>query len=112
MKMKKENVLSFLIATGLVAVCSPSANSVFASSGYGGGSGTKSNPYLISTPQHLNQLQIDVNTKILNTKGKYYKLTNDIDLTGYDNDSNPNNGNFKPIGDPEYWDEWGDRDYE
>ena len=30
--------------------------------------------------------------------GKYFILTDDIDLEGYDNDSNPNNGNFEGIG--------------
>ena len=36
-KMKKEKVLSFLLATGALVICSPSTDSVFASSGYGGG---------------------------------------------------------------------------
>ena len=71
---------------------------IYASSGYGGGSGTESDPYLISTPEHLNQLQLDVNVNKIDTSGKYYRLINDIDLSGYDNDSDDSNGNFTPIG--------------
>ena len=71
---------------------------IYGNSGYGGGSGTESDPYLISTPEHLNQLQLDVNVNGVNTTGKYYQLTKDIDLSGYDNDSDESNGNFTPIG--------------
>lgn len=72
--------------------------SLYAASGYGGGDGTSENPYLIATPAQLNQLQIDVNQKQIDTSGKVYKLTQNIDLSGFDNDENEVNGNWKPIG--------------
>ena len=71
---------------------------IYANSGYGGGSGVENDPYLISTPEHLNQLQLDVNINKVDTTGKYYRLTNHIDLLDYDNDSDKTNGNFAPIG--------------
>lgn len=46
----------------------------------------------------MNQLQLDVNVNGVDTKGKYYQLTTDIDLSGYDNDNDETNGNFNPIG--------------
>ena len=83
---------------GLMMAMWPSILNVSASSGYGGGSGAKDDPYLISTPEHLNQLQLDVNVNGVNTSGKYYQLTENINLSGYDNDSDDGNGNFTPIG--------------
>ena len=96
--MKKQKLIPSLLMMGLIMAISPSTFSVSASSGYGGGSGTQSDPYLISTPEHLNQLQLDVNINGIDTTGKYYRLTKDIDLSGYDNDSDETNGNFTPIG--------------
>ena len=72
---------------------------IYGNSSYGGGSGTESDPYLISTPEHLNQLQLDVNMNGFDTTGIYYQLTNNIDLLDYDNDLDETNGNFTPIGD-------------
>ena len=55
----------------------------YASKSYAGGKGTKSSPYLISTPQQLAKLSLDTRNGV-STKGKYYKLTKDIDLAGKD----------------------------
>ena len=52
-----------------------------AASKFGGGKGTKKEPYLISTPQQLAKLSLDVrNGKLY--KNKYFKMTKDIDLKG------------------------------
>ena len=49
---------------------------------YAGGSGTKDNPYIISTDLELAKLANDVNTgsKMPMKSGEYFKLTKDIDL--------------------------------
>lgn len=47
---------------------------------YGGGSGTELDPYIISSAEHMAQL--DADTVAGNTDGKYYKLTADITLSG------------------------------
>ena len=87
-----------LLMMGAFLMLMPKEMNVSANSGYGGGSGTQDDPYLISTPEHLNQLQLDVNVNGIDTKGKYYQLMNNIDLSGYDNDSDETNGNWNPIG--------------
>lgn len=62
------------------------------------GNATKENPCVITTPKQLNALQIYVNVDRLETAGQYYELGNDIDLTGFDSDNDPSNGNWHPIG--------------
>lgn len=47
---------------------------------YGSGSGTELDPYIISSAEHMAQL--DADTVAGNTDGKYYKLTADITLSG------------------------------
>lgn len=68
---------------------------------YAGGDGSKTNPYEIATAEQLAKLARDVNNG--NTfRGKYFKLTADIDLSGgiwmpigkYYNDGNVNNRLF------------------
>ena len=59
--------------------------------------GTEDNPYLISTEEELNQLRIAVNGGN-SYEGVYFKLTNDLDFKDFDDDGNPDNGNFTPIG--------------
>ena len=50
----------------------------------GGGTGANNDPYLIRTPEHLAALATYVNTGNGSaTTGKFYKLMNDIDLSGY-----------------------------
>ena len=93
--VRKEKLLS-LLGVGL-AVCLVKPYLLYANPTFGGGSGTENNPYLISTPEHLTELQVAVDSGN-SFEGKYFVLTNDIDFSNYDNDSNPNNGNFDPIG--------------
>ncbi len=64
-------VLSFLFLTpdSVMAACD---NATF-----GGGTGTSGDPWLISTPSHLNSMR-DCNGSTYT--GKYFKLTQDIDL--------------------------------
>ena len=95
-RMKQRKLIP-LLGLGLTLFLSK-PHLIYGNSEYGGGSGTESDPYLISTPEHLNQLQLDVNVNGVNTTGKHYQLTKDIDLSGYDNDSDESNGNFTPIG--------------
>lgn len=53
-------------------------------SGFAGGSGTSSSPYLISNAEQLARLAYLSNdaTNYANYQSKYYKLTDDIDLSG------------------------------
>lgn len=93
----KQTRLILLLGLGLTLFLSQ-PHLIYGNSGYGGGSGTESDPYLISTPEHLNQLQLDVNVNGVDTTGIYYQLTNNIDLSSYDNDRDETNGNWTPIG--------------
>lgn len=61
------------------------------------GSGRANDPYLISSPAELHYLRQQVN-KGNKMSGIHFKLVADIDLSGFDSDSNPNNGNWEPIG--------------
>lgn len=63
------------------------------------GNATKESPCVITTPEQLNALQVYVNEERMDTTGQYYELGNDIDFDGYDNDDNPDNGSWTPIGD-------------
>ena len=49
-----------------------------------GGTGTEQDPYTISDKDGLLKLATEVNNGTLDTSGKYYKLTANIDLKGYD----------------------------
>ena len=66
-----------------------------APSAFGGGSGTKSDPYLIATEAHLR----DIAAAPQLYKGKYFLQTADIKL----------NGDWKPIGDAAYYREFSGR---
>ncbi|MBM4449159.1 MAG: InlB B-repeat-containing protein, partial [Chloroflexi bacterium] len=64
---------------------------------YSGGDGSAGNPFQISTVADLEQLRTDADNGA--TAGKYYKLMNDIDLSGINpwnpiGYSNPFEGNF------------------
>ena len=95
-----------LLGVGL-AVCLVKPHLLYANPTFGGGSGTESDPYRLSTPEHLTELQVAVDGGN-NFSGKHFVLTNDIDFSGYDNDNNPDNGNFNPIG---YWNSFKDYRY-
>ena len=95
LNMRKKQVLSLL---GLgIAFFLAKPHLLYANPTFGGGSGTKQDPYRLSTPEHLTQLQVAVDEGN-SFSGEYFILTNDIDFTGYDNDNDPSNGNFNPIG--------------
>ena len=55
---------------------------------FSGGNGTQTNPYLITTPEHLTYLSSKINSGKLND-GAYFALGADIDMTGVE---------FTPIG--------------
>lgn len=74
-----------------------SSGNAYATS-YAGGVGTKSHPYLISTPEQLDFLRQQVAAGATG-EGDYFRLANDIDLSGFDTDADPSNGNWSPIGD-------------
>ncbi|HEU4551703.1 MAG TPA: phosphodiester glycosidase family protein [Chitinophaga sp.] len=48
---------------------------------FAGGDGTQNNPYLIATPQHLQNMRT-LNWSQTETNPYYFKLTTDIDMTG------------------------------
>ena len=95
LSMRKKRLLS-LLGVG-AAICLAKPHLLYANPTFGGGNGTERNPYQLSTPEHLTELQVAVDGGN-SFNGKYFVLTNDIDFDGYDNDSNPNNGNFEGIG--------------
>ena len=64
---------------------------------YAGGNGSSSSPYLISTPLQLARLAYDTNRGI-STSGKYYKLIQNIDVSGY----NGTSLTWTPIGNSSY----------
>lgn len=59
------------------------------SSVFSGGTGSEEDPYLISTSDDLVQLSDDVQNFVM-YEGKYFKMTNDIDMSTVEN--------FRPIG--------------
>ena len=85
MKKKKILLVSFIIIlatvinlfAGMISVCAEGAEPT-----YGGGSGTETDPYKISTADHLRELASYTNgcteSNGDTTKGKYYELQNDI----------------------------------
>lgn len=93
----KNKLLFFMIGFGWMIQSSVNANPTEKSL-YAGGDGTENNPYLIETPEQLNQLRIDINEGDMDSTGKHFKLIADIDLTTFDTDQNPENGNWIPIG--------------
>ena len=64
---------------------------------FGGGDGSVNHPYLISKPEHLNELRESINGGN-NYKGVYFQQTTSIDFANYDCDQDSSNGNFAPIG--------------
>ena len=73
--------LSVLLSVSVLVTAIYTGISVFADTQeFSGGSGTEIDPYLISSAEHMAQL--DADTVAGNTDGKYYKLTADITLTG------------------------------
>ena len=54
----------------------------YAAENFAGGSGTSTNPYLISTPQQLAKISYESKMNGNHFNNKYFELTNDIDLGG------------------------------
>lgn len=63
-----------------------------AQNSYGGGTGTYTDPYIISTTDHLDQLAANVNSG-MEYQNVYFKLMDDLDYTGK---------TYTPIGNS-YW---------
>lgn len=61
---------------------------------FGGGDGSWNNPYRIETAQHLANLSYMVNEKGEDYQGKYFAMTNDINLSGQDTNLNWDGGNM------------------
>ena len=85
LKTKKKRTFAALL---LFALLAPTA--VWAQ--FGGGSGTETNPYIISTTDHLDQLAANVNSG-MEYENVYFKLMDDLDYTGK---------TYTPIGNS-YW---------
>lgn len=82
----KKVLLSILMCLSSVAMLCASEpwDGVTVATSFSGGDGTRSNPYLISTPAELAFLGKQVNEDSIDFKGKYLKLIADIDLNGKD----------------------------
>lgn len=94
--IKQLLAMALVCGLGINTLINVNVSTVFAASSYAGGSGTAVDPYLITTPEELNQFRLDASTGL--TNNKYYKLGNDIDLSTFDTDSDASNGNWVPIG--------------
>lgn len=72
-----KHIISFLILFCLsVGMYAQSAT-------FEGGSGTSSDPYIISTPQHLsNMYNVDYGADPANPVARYFKLKTDLDMSG------------------------------
>ena len=87
----KQRKLIPLLGLGLTLFLSK-PHLLYGNTTFGGGSGTESDSYQVSTPEHLTELQVAVDGGG-SFSGEYFVFTNDIDLEGYDNDSNSDNRN-------------------
>ena len=76
-----KNLRTFLLTLSFFGLSISAAFSQHPS--LGGGAGTDSDPYIISTGEQLKALADYVNDDNGITEGVYYKLTNDLDLSGY-----------------------------
>ncbi len=77
MKKRLAFVLVFALCAALLCIGAGATDSDFA-----GGDGTESDPYQISTPEQLAQLAANVNGGN-DYNGKYFILTQDIDISSY-----------------------------
>ena len=97
--MKKVLVMFLMSALGLTQTMADTqvkdfltvktAVSTRAESAFSGGTGSQEDPYLLSTTEDIQQLSNDVQKAIM-YEGKYFKMTNDIDMSSVEN--------FLPIG--------------
>ena len=83
--------MPYFSAQTVGTVCPPTTHwTDYAASAYAGGSGTQASPYLISTPEQLAKMAADyyLNGRNVTT---YYKLLNNIDMSGHLWDAFSNN---------------------
>lgn len=103
--MKKKIIAFGLMLVMLISALPFSASAAWdgttkgsVSAKYSGGSGAKTDPFLIKNEADLAMLAADVNTGVYDTAGKYYKVVNPIDLGGREwtpiGQKVPFNGNF------------------
>lgn len=94
--MKKYTFIS-LVGLGLLSGWLSSSSLVTHAATFGGGTGSSKDPYLIYTPNHLNELReaVDGGNSFY---GVHFKQTDFIDFKDYDIDDDASNGNFAPIG--------------
>lgn len=72
----------FAIAVIAISVNAQTAWTGTFSTSYAGGDGTKGSPYLINTADQLAFLAQNVNSDFNYSKGKYFQLSNDLNLGG------------------------------
>ena len=73
--MKKKEFAIFMV---LFTIFFPS----WAWAQYGGGSGTEDNPYIITTPAHMQELEQQVNNQGIAFYDTYFRMEADLDFTG------------------------------
>ncbi|WP_052487641.1 GLUG motif-containing protein [Gordoniibacillus kamchatkensis] len=84
MKVFSKVMLMSLLSALLLAVLSPLSS--YAAPATPPGSGTESDPYLISTVSHLEWVSDQVMNQGNSFQGKFLKLANDIDVAGWTSD--------------------------
>lgn len=86
------NDLDFVVTegTGTTLIDNTVYGAVLRSLSFSGGAGTSGSPYLIATKEDLKELATVVNSDILDTSGKCFKVTDNIDCSGLTG--------FRPIG--------------
>ena len=95
-KLTKKSISLFIGMGCAIGFMSQPTHSVYAAT-FGGGDGTHLSPYLISEPEHLAELSQEVE-KGNDFYGSYFEQTKSINFKDFDDDDNPDNGNFTPIG--------------
>lgn len=83
--------LDVTIGSGTTLTANTVYGAVLRSLSFSGGDGTSGSPYLIATKEDLKDLGAVVNSGVLDTNGKYFKVTADINCSGLTG--------FEPIGD-------------
>ncbi|MGO4268530.1 S-layer protein, partial [Paenibacillus sp. TAF58] len=85
------SIMLVMAMVGMLGMLVPGGGKVYAADGFALGTGTVSNPYQIATAVELNNVRNHLEA------GKNFKLTADIDLSGYA--TNENGAGWLPIGD-------------
>lgn len=83
-KKNKIFIVLFLFFVSLLAIFSFARGSnIEAYASYGGGDGTATNPYIISLPEHLDQLDSALQSATNGLLGLHFKLEKDIDVLNH-----------------------------